>query len=144
VISRAVQFDESMPQKQLPRDRLSRELFVSQRSNVDGLIGCDGSDMAIPDFLSLRRSSMSQSPSAVQVSLSAQVFRNLPKGIYENDFTFIVGESRYCCLSFIASFLSSRICRLQAIDPTFSEFGIETKDPHHCFTTILERHSLTQ
>jgi hypothetical protein len=64
--------------------------------------------------------------SGVEITLSAKGFRNLPRNAYENDFTFIVGESRYHCPSFIASFLSPRICCLQRNDSTIREFSIET------------------
>jgi hypothetical protein len=55
---------------------------------------------------------MSSKPLAetgVELALSAKGLRNLPMNVYENDFTFIVGESRYDCPSFIDSFLSPRI-----------------------------------
>jgi hypothetical protein len=63
------------------------------------------------------------SETGVEISLSAKGFRNLPRNVYENDFTFIVGESRYYCPSFIAAFLSPRICNLQMKDPTLREFS---------------------
>jgi hypothetical protein len=74
----------------------------------------------------------------VEISLSAEGFRNLPRNVYENDFTFIVGENRYHCPSFLASFLSPRICDLQTKDPTLREFCIETKDPTNLFSKLLE------
>jgi hypothetical protein len=73
----------------------------------------------------------------VEINLSAKGLANLPRNVYENDFTFIVGESRYHCPSFIASFLSPRICHLQANDATLREFCIETDDPTHLFEKIL-------
>jgi hypothetical protein len=74
----------------------------------------------------------------VEIALSAKGLRNLPKNVYENDFTFIVDKSCYHCPSFLASFLSPRICRLQMKDPTLREFHIETDDPTDLFETILE------
>jgi hypothetical protein len=62
----------------------------------------------------------------------------LPKNVYENDFTFIVGENRYYCPSFVASFLSPRICDLQKKDPTLQEFCIETEDPTNLFEQLVE------
>jgi hypothetical protein len=62
----------------------------------------------------------------------------LPRNVYENDFTFIIGENRYYCPSFLASLLSPRICNLQTKDPTLREFCIETKDPTNLFSKLLE------
>jgi hypothetical protein len=39
-----------------------------------------------------------------QVSLSAKGFAHLPMNCYENDFTFVVGEKKYECPSFVADF----------------------------------------
>jgi hypothetical protein len=78
------------------------------------------------------------SESGVEISFSAKGFGNLPKNVYENDFTFIVGDNRYYCPSFVASFLSPRICHLQMKDPTLREFYIETKDPTTLFSKLLE------
>jgi hypothetical protein len=74
----------------------------------------------------------------VELTLSAKGLRNLPSNVYSNDFTFIVGESRYHCPSFIASFLSPRICHLQMNDATLLEFHIETDDPDHLFGELLQ------
>jgi hypothetical protein len=71
------------------------------------------------------------------IALSAKGLGNLPRNVYEDDFTFIVGDTRYRCPSFVACFLSPRICRLQASDPTVREFEIETPDPNHNFERIL-------
>jgi hypothetical protein len=76
--------------------------------------------------------------SGIEITLSTTGFRNLPRNVYENDFAFIVGESRYYCPSFIASFLSPRICCLQMKDSTIREFCIETEDPTHSFEKLLE------
>jgi hypothetical protein len=86
-----------------------------------------------------RSGSMSNTTlSGVELTLSAKGLGNLPKNVYENDFTFIVGESHYHCPSFLASFLSPRICHLQKKDPTLREFSIETKDPTYLFEKLLE------
>jgi hypothetical protein len=69
----------------------------------------------------------------VEISLSAKGFRNLPRNVYEKDFTFIVGENRYYCPSFVACLLSPRICNLQMKDPALREFYIETEDPTDLF-----------
>jgi hypothetical protein len=54
----------------------------------------------------------------VEISLSANGFQNLPRNVYENNFTFIVEGNHYYCPSFLASLLSPRICNLQKKDPT--------------------------
>jgi hypothetical protein len=53
----------------------------------------------------------------LDISLSVKGLKNIPTNLYENNFTFTVGQSRYHCPSFIASFLSPRICRLQSNYP---------------------------
>jgi hypothetical protein len=75
--------------------------------------------------------------SGVEINLSAKGLGNLPRNVYENDFTFIVGDYRYDCPSFIASFLSPRICDLQMKDATLREFYIETSDPTELFPKLL-------
>jgi hypothetical protein len=67
-------------------------------------------------------SSRTSAETGIELALSAKGLGNLPKNVYENDFTFIVGETRSDCPSFIASFLSPRICDLQKSDPTFCKF----------------------
>jgi hypothetical protein len=74
----------------------------------------------------------------VEITLSAKGLGNLPRNIYDDDFTFIVGKSHYHCPSFLASFLSPRICDLQTKDSTLREFCIETDDPTHLFERLLE------
>jgi hypothetical protein len=55
----------------------------------------------------------------------------------ENDFTFIVGERHYHCPHFMAAFLSPRVARLHAIDPSVSQFIIETVDSNEQFDEFL-------
>jgi hypothetical protein len=75
--------------------------------------------------------------SPISVAFSAKTLRTLPQNVYENDFTFIVGEARYQCPSFVASLLSPRLCRLQAADPTIHEIEIQTPDPGCYFESIV-------
>jgi hypothetical protein len=75
--------------------------------------------------------------STVEVHLSAKGFANLPRTVYNNDFTFIVGHDHYECPSFVAAFLSPRIAHLQAFDPTIHDFVIETEDPQHYFQACV-------
>jgi hypothetical protein len=70
----------------------------------------------------------------IEISLSAKGFRNLPGDVWENDF----GENRFYCPSFLASFLSPRICDLQKKGSTLREFYIETKEPTHSFEKLLQ------
>jgi hypothetical protein len=74
----------------------------------------------------------------LEISLSPKGLGNLAKHLYGNDFTFIVGENLYQCPSFIASFLSARICHHQSNDATLRTFSIETADPTHSFEKILQ------
>jgi hypothetical protein len=74
----------------------------------------------------------------IEIGLSAKGLGNLPRNVYENDFTFVVGDSQYCCPSVVACFLSPRICDLQRNDPTIQEFHIDTPDPNHSFESILK------
>jgi hypothetical protein len=72
----------------------------------------------------LRARSMTE----IDIALSTKGFGNLPKSIYEDACTFIVGDNVYRCPSFVACFLSPRISRRQMNDPTIREFCIHT--PH--------------
>jgi hypothetical protein len=72
-----------------------------------------------------------------QVSLSAKGLQNLPRSQYENNFTFVVGESRYCCSLVVAHFLSPRLCHLHTSDHTINELEIETEDPNGYFSKVL-------
>jgi hypothetical protein len=73
----------------------------------------------------------------LQVGLSAKGLANIPRNIYENDFTFIIGEDRDQCPSFIAAFLSPRIGQLQISHSTLRKFVIATKDPEHYFYNFI-------
>jgi hypothetical protein len=73
----------------------------------------------------------------VEISLSTKGLGNLPRNVYENNFTFIVGDHRYDCPSVIASFLAPRICDLRVQDATLREFYIETADPTELFPKLL-------
>jgi hypothetical protein len=72
-----------------------------------------------------------------EVGLSAKGLLNVPRNVYEDDFTFIVGDSHYKCPSMFAAFLSRRIGSLQSIDPTIREYQISTTDPHKYFSKLL-------
>jgi hypothetical protein len=74
----------------------------------------------------------------IEVSLSAKGLLNIPRNMYENDFTFFVRDSHYECPSVFAAFLSRQIGSLQSIDPTIREFHISTKDPHKYFSKIVD------
>jgi hypothetical protein len=74
----------------------------------------------------------------IEVGLSAKGLINVPRNVYENDFTLIVDDSHYKCPSVFAAFLSRRIGSLQSIDPTIREFHISTKDPHKYFSRIVD------
>jgi hypothetical protein len=74
----------------------------------------------------------------IEVGLSARGLISVPRNVYENDFTVIVGDSHDKCSSVFAAFLSHRIGSLQSTDPTIREFNIATKDPHKYFSKIVD------
>jgi hypothetical protein len=78
---------------------------------------------------------MSDSP--VRLSLSAKGLQRLEQVNHEKDFTFIVGDDRYPCPSFVAEFLSPRVSALRSEDITIDEISIETKDPLHEFGILI-------
>jgi hypothetical protein len=78
---------------------------------------------------------MADSP--IRLSLSVKGLRLLEGSHHERDFTFIVGDERYSCPSFVAEFLSPRVTSLRSQDITIDEFSIETEDPGHHFGTLL-------
>jgi hypothetical protein len=81
---------------------------------------------------------MSNEPSRlVTIALSANGLANIPRNVYDDNFTFLVGESRYECPSISAAFVSPRIATLQKSDPTIQNLMIETKDPHDYFSYII-------
>jgi hypothetical protein len=78
---------------------------------------------------------MSDSP--IRLSLSAKGFQRLESVNHNRDFSFIVGNERYPCPSFVAEFLSPRITSLRSQDITIDEFTIKTEDPDHHFEILL-------
>jgi hypothetical protein len=62
---------------------------------------------------------------------------NIAASKKENNFTFIVGATRYDCPWFVADFISPRVGRLHAADPTMQEFVIGTSDAHGDFRDFL-------
>jgi hypothetical protein len=77
------------------------------------------------------------SASAIHLSLSVNALQRLEQVHHESDFTFIVGDQRYPCPSFVAEFLSPRLCSLRSQDVTIDDFSIETADSSHQFATFL-------
>jgi hypothetical protein len=80
----------------------------------------------------------SQQSKKIRVALPAKGLPNIPRNVYQNDFTFIVDHSRYECPLIFAAFLSLRIGFLQSNDPTIEEFVIEMKNPHQDFRQIID------
>jgi hypothetical protein len=80
----------------------------------------------------------SEQSTKIWVALPAKDLPNIPGNVYQNDFTFIVDNSRYECPLIFAAFLSLRIGSLQSNDPTIQEFVIETKDPDQYFRQIID------
>jgi hypothetical protein len=80
------------------------------------------------------------------VSLSAKGMLNLTN--YENDFTFIVGQSTYQCPCFVAEFLSPLIAKLRHNDQTVNIFHVNLHSEDDCstfsdFVSLGFGHSLT-
>jgi hypothetical protein len=80
---------------------------------------------------------MSTSAIPLSLSLSATGLQRLEGVNHDRDFTFIVGDERYDCPSFVAEFLSPRITTLRSQDITIDEFTVNTEDPNHYFGTLL-------
>jgi hypothetical protein len=62
------------------------------------------------------------------IRLSTKGFENIPISAYEENFTFLVGDAKYPCPSFVADFMSPRISQLHSIDLTVTEFRINAED----------------
>jgi hypothetical protein len=77
------------------------------------------------------------SPPALQVKLSADGMASIASSKMENDFRFVVGERDYPCPWFLADFISPKIGRLHASEPSLSEFVIATPDSGQHFGEIL-------
>jgi hypothetical protein len=72
-----------------------------------------------------------------QLALSSNGLSLIPQSAARNDFTFTVGDHRYLCPSYVADFISPRICRLHTSDVSINEFFVETSDPQNYFTQLL-------
>jgi hypothetical protein len=71
------------------------------------------------------------------VALSSAAMTNIRIDDPQNDFTFVVGANSYSCPRVIAEFLSSRIRLLHWLDPSISEYVVETNDPSDQFNRFL-------
>jgi hypothetical protein len=74
---------------------------------------------------------------AAYVTLRATAMKNIGIRNIEGDFVFIVGGERYACPRIIAEFLSSRISLLGSVDPSNSEYVVETEDLSKQFKFFL-------
>jgi hypothetical protein len=75
--------------------------------------------------------------SPIRLSLSSKGLQRIENVKHEKDFTFIIGDERYSCPSFVAEFLSPRVCCLRSQDTTIDEFSIDIEDANHHFDSIL-------
>lgn len=71
------------------------------------------------------------------VKLSANGLANIPAIPSRNDFEFVVGGSHYCCPSFVADFLSLKVARIHAADPTVDKFVNSIEDRQGGFDSFL-------
>jgi hypothetical protein len=70
--------------------------------------------------------------------LSVRGLMNIVVRDSSDDFTFIVGDYHYQCLSFVAQFLSPRVSKLQWIEAMISELRLEVEDQKELFCSVLE------
>jgi hypothetical protein len=80
---------------------------------------------------------MARAPPDRLLSLSVNGLQRLKTVHRESDFAFVVGGEHYFCPSFVAEFVSPRVCALRSQDVTIQEFSLETEDPTHYFSTLL-------
>jgi hypothetical protein len=72
-----------------------------------------------------------------RLSLSTRGLQQVNMKLHEQDFKFIAGGVSYRCPALIAEFLSPRVSRLRAMDPTILTFDLQTADPNHYFADLL-------
>jgi hypothetical protein len=70
--------------------------------------------------------------------LSADGFRHFPQSEPVTEFHFVLGNKTYECAWFVADFVSPRIARLHAVDPSIDQYFVETIDSHNQFQSFLE------
>lgn len=71
------------------------------------------------------------------IQLKIESIKEVPFNTYINDFTFVVNGEEFLTSRIFSDLLSSNICRIHQIDPTFDRMIINTK---HCgdFNKFLE------
>jgi hypothetical protein len=72
-----------------------------------------------------------------ELKLSAKGMQNFLPELRQNDFQFIAGSKTYPCPHFSARFLSLKIARLYAEDPTIDAYCVEAEDPREQFPTMF-------
>jgi hypothetical protein len=75
--------------------------------------------------------------STFEAKLSADGMKNLLISKQHNDFTFIIGDRRYECSWIVADFLSPKLANLHSVDPSITEYIVETIDSETKFATFL-------
>jgi hypothetical protein len=70
-------------------------------------------------------------------SLSGRGLSQVPRLQFRDNFTFIVGSSRFPCDSIVADYLSGKIARLHASDASISEYTISSISDGGQFTKFL-------
>jgi hypothetical protein len=76
--------------------------------------------------------------SMVSGRLSARGLANVAVGGWSDDFSFIVGDHRYRCQSYVARFLSPQVSMLHSIDATINELRLEVEDRDELFGSVLK------
>ncbi|OHS95358.1 hypothetical protein TRFO_38521 [Tritrichomonas foetus] len=80
---------------------------------------------------------MNNKDELVDFCLSINHLNNLNLDIYGKDFTFIINGEEIKTMKFISDILSPKISRIHKIDPTLSEYSIETKN-HGDFNHLIQ------
>jgi hypothetical protein len=101
----------------------------------------------IPNFPSDRHALSPKNPKSMlkNFGLSTKGLAKIPRCEERDDFTFIVGNRRYCCSWIVTDFFFPRLCKLRAIDCSVCDFLIETRDAESRFGSFVYlgfRHSL--
>jgi hypothetical protein len=80
---------------------------------------------------------MSKRTETLELSLSAKGLANSPINQHNLDFTFVVGDFKYSCPSFVADFLCPRLGKIHQRANTFSKYVVESQDPNNYFDQFL-------
>jgi hypothetical protein len=75
--------------------------------------------------------------SGARMNMSPQGLKNIPIATMAKDFEFVVGGKSYWWNSVLADYLSPKIARLHAADPSLCQFKVDCKDESGLFKYVL-------